>query len=52
MNPKGYGRKRSWPNRVINLTKAGETEDNKEKPDRIASVSAEIRTRYLPNTSL
>jgi hypothetical protein len=52
MYSKGYGRKRSWPNRVTNLRKPGGTENYKENPVKIASVSAGIRKKYLSNTSL
>jgi hypothetical protein len=37
---------------VLSWNLAGRTEENHESQVRIASVLAEIRTEYLPNTSL
>jgi hypothetical protein len=52
MNWKGFERERSWPNpRTIQKFAWGTEEDN-EKPVRIAGISTEIRIEHLLNTSL
>jgi hypothetical protein len=46
MNLKGFGRKRSWPDRSNILAFSWRTEET-----TITGIPAQIRTEYLPNTS-
>jgi hypothetical protein len=47
---KGYGGKRSWPNLRYYPGMCLETDENHEKPVRMAGFRAEILTTDLPNT--